>query len=82
MGMVHSESPSLHTILEESTNESDMTSSTGESSGFPISQGVQCGDTNCPHHNHTPVERHFGASDHPDGPTVDHCTIAKQWAPS
>jgi hypothetical protein len=39
MGMAHNESPSLHAILEESTNEDDSTSSDGESSGFPISRG-------------------------------------------
>jgi hypothetical protein len=40
MGMVHSESPSLHTILEESTYEGDTTSSRGGSSGFPIVEGA------------------------------------------
>jgi hypothetical protein len=37
IGMVHSKSPSLHTILEESANEGDTTSSGGGNSGFPIS---------------------------------------------
>jgi hypothetical protein len=37
MGMAHSGSSSLHTILEESTNESDTASSGGGSSDFPIS---------------------------------------------
>jgi hypothetical protein len=37
--MVHSGSPSLHTILEESTNEDNITSSGGGSSAFLISQG-------------------------------------------
>jgi hypothetical protein len=39
IGMVHSKSPSLHTILEESANEGDTTSSGGGNSGFPISRG-------------------------------------------
>jgi hypothetical protein len=37
VGMVHSGSPSLHTILEESADEDDTTSSGGGSLGFPIS---------------------------------------------
>jgi hypothetical protein len=37
VGMVHSRSPSLHTILEESTDEGNIASSRGGSSGFPIS---------------------------------------------
>jgi hypothetical protein len=39
MGMAHSGLPSPHDILEESVGEDDLTSSEGESSGFPISQG-------------------------------------------
>jgi hypothetical protein len=39
MGMVHSVSPSLHTIFEESADEGDTTSRGGGSSDFPISQG-------------------------------------------
>jgi hypothetical protein len=35
-GMVHSGSPSLHTILEESPSEDDSASSDGRSSSFPI----------------------------------------------
>jgi hypothetical protein len=34
--MVHSGSPSLHAILEESSNKDDLASSDGESSVFPI----------------------------------------------
>jgi hypothetical protein len=37
--MVHNWSPSLHTILEESTNEGDTAFSGGGSFDFPISQG-------------------------------------------
>jgi hypothetical protein len=36
MGMVHSGSPSVHTIIEESTSEDDSASSDDESSCFPI----------------------------------------------
>jgi hypothetical protein len=39
VGLVHSRSLSMHTILEESTNEGDTASNGGGSSGFPISQG-------------------------------------------
>jgi hypothetical protein len=39
VGMVHSRSLSMHTILEESTNEGDTASSGGGSSSFPISKG-------------------------------------------
>jgi hypothetical protein len=39
VGMVHSGSLSLHTILMESIDEDDTTSSGGGSFGFPISQG-------------------------------------------
>jgi hypothetical protein len=39
MEMTHNGSPSLHTILEESANEGDTTSSGGGSSGFSISRG-------------------------------------------
>jgi hypothetical protein len=38
MGMGHNGSPSLHTILEESTGKDDSASSTGGSSGLSISQ--------------------------------------------
>jgi hypothetical protein len=38
MGLVHSGSPSLHTILEESLSVDNLTSSDGGSSGFPIPQ--------------------------------------------
>jgi hypothetical protein len=37
VGMTHSGSPSLHTILEDSADEGDIASSGGRSSGFPIS---------------------------------------------
>jgi hypothetical protein len=39
MGMVHNGSPSLYTILKESADEGDTTSSGGGSSDSPISQG-------------------------------------------
>jgi hypothetical protein len=39
MGMVHSGLSSLHTILLESTDEDDTTSSGTGTSGFPISRG-------------------------------------------
>jgi hypothetical protein len=39
MGMAHSGSPSLYTIIEESTGKDDSASSQGGSSSFPISQG-------------------------------------------
>jgi hypothetical protein len=39
MGMVHTRSSPLHTILKESTDEDDTTSSGGGSSSFPISRG-------------------------------------------
>jgi hypothetical protein len=39
VGMAHNRSLSLHTILEESVDEGDTTSSEGGSSGFPISRG-------------------------------------------
>jgi hypothetical protein len=39
VGMVHSRSPSLHTIFEESVGEDDLALSEGGSSGFPISRG-------------------------------------------
>jgi hypothetical protein len=39
MGMVHSGSPSLHTILDESISEEESASSDMGTSGFPISQG-------------------------------------------
>jgi hypothetical protein len=39
MGMVHSRSLSLDTILEESTDEGDTASGRGGSSDFPISRG-------------------------------------------
>jgi hypothetical protein len=39
VGMAHSGSPALHTILEDSADEGDTTSSRGRNSGFPISQG-------------------------------------------
>jgi hypothetical protein len=35
-GMARSGSPSPHAILEESSNEDDLASSEGESSGFPL----------------------------------------------
>jgi hypothetical protein len=38
MGMAHNGSSSLHTILEDSVNKGDTTSSGGSSSGFPISR--------------------------------------------
>jgi hypothetical protein len=37
MGIVHNRLPSLHTILKESVDEDDMSSSRGASSIFPIS---------------------------------------------
>jgi hypothetical protein len=37
VGMAHNGSPSLHTILEDSADEGDTTSSGGGSTGFPIS---------------------------------------------
>jgi hypothetical protein len=39
VAMAHSGSPSLHTILEESINDGDTTSSRRGSSGFHISRG-------------------------------------------
>jgi hypothetical protein len=39
VGMTHSRSPSLHTILEDSANEGGTTSSRGGNSSFPISRG-------------------------------------------
>jgi hypothetical protein len=39
MGMVHSRSPSLDTIFEDSTSEDDLASSDGGSPNFPLSQG-------------------------------------------
>jgi hypothetical protein len=39
VGMAHSGSPSLHTILEESTDNGDTASSRGGSFGLPISRG-------------------------------------------
>jgi hypothetical protein len=39
MGMDHNGMPSLHTILEESFEEDDTTSSERGNSGFPISRG-------------------------------------------
>jgi hypothetical protein len=50
VGMVHSGLSSLHTILEESANEDDTTSSGG---GTPHISRTQCGDPAYPHHNHT-----------------------------
>jgi hypothetical protein len=38
VGMTHSGSPSLHTILEDSVDEVDITSSGGRSFDFPIFQ--------------------------------------------
>jgi hypothetical protein len=40
IGMVHSRSPSLHSILEESSNEGDTASSRGGRSGFPALEGA------------------------------------------
>jgi hypothetical protein len=39
MGMASSRSPSLYAMLEESPSEDNLSSSDGESSGFPIPQG-------------------------------------------
>jgi hypothetical protein len=39
VGMAHSGSPLMHTILEDSADEGDTSSNGGGSSGFPISQG-------------------------------------------
>jgi hypothetical protein len=38
VGMTHNGSPSLHTILEDSVDKGDTTSSEGRSSDFPISR--------------------------------------------
>jgi hypothetical protein len=71
VGMVHSGLPSLHAILEESTNGDDSTSSDRGSSSFPISE-LQRGDPDRPHHN---------SSDHTNGPVMDCRATAGHWTP-
>jgi hypothetical protein len=46
--MVHSGSPSLHTILEDSSDEGDPTSGEGEL-WHPCPSRMQHGDPRCPH---------------------------------
>jgi hypothetical protein len=80
VGMVHSRSPSLHTTLEDLSNEGDATLSKGGSSGLPGPKGVMC-YPDCPHHNRTTAREHSGTSDHPNGPAMDRHTAARYNAP-
>jgi hypothetical protein len=74
--MVHSGSPSLHTDIEESTNEGNATSGKGEQQ-IPRSPRVQCGDPDCPHHHHTTAGEHSSTPNHPDDHGVDRHTTTR-----
>jgi hypothetical protein len=76
VGMLHNGSPSLLTILEDSSNEGDTASSRGKSSSSPDPQGCNVVTPTIP------IGGHFGAFDHPDGPVADHCATIRPCAPS
>jgi hypothetical protein len=73
MGIAHSGSPSLHTILEDSTNKFNTASTRGELR-LPHLSKMQHGDTVCPHRNQTATEGHSDASDRCDNPAMDYHT--------
>jgi hypothetical protein len=81
VGMVHSGSPSLHTILKESIDEGDTTSSRRGSFGFPISRGCNLVTTTILIIT-TPPSGHSGASNHHSCPAADCRSVARHWAPS
>jgi hypothetical protein len=76
MGMVHSGSLSLRTILDESIDEDDTASSGRGKLWLPHLSRVQRGDPDHSHHHHTTGGEHSGVSDHPDRPTADSHTTA------
>jgi hypothetical protein len=80
IGMVHIRSPSLHTILEDSSDEDGATPDAG---GAWISQTsrVQRGNLDCPHHHYTGTGEHPGTPDHPDGHGEDRSAPAKDGTP-
>jgi hypothetical protein len=77
IGIVHSGSPSLHTILEESSDKGDTTSCRGGELWLPQPSRVQRGDPDCPHRHHTAIGEHSGTSDHPDGPAANRHTTTR-----
>jgi hypothetical protein len=78
IGMVHSGSPSMHTILEESSDECDTTSVRGGSSRFPDPRGCNVVTPTVP----ITTGEHLGTSDHTDGPVTDRHAATRHWAPS
>jgi hypothetical protein len=83
VGMVHNGSLSLHTILEDSSDEGDMTSGGGRGGALaPCPSRMQCGDPDCPHSRHTTTGGYSGASDHSDSLVADHLTATRYQTPS
>jgi hypothetical protein len=80
VGMVHSGPPSLHTAIEELSDEGDATSGEGGALNS-LTLRVQRGNPDCPHLHRTTVGEHPNTSNHPDGPTVNHRTTARYRAP-
>jgi hypothetical protein len=74
VGIAHSGSPSLHTILEDSTDEFNTASTRGGGFRLPHLSKMQHGDTVCPHRNQTTTEGHSDASNRCDNPATDYHT--------
>jgi hypothetical protein len=77
VGMVHNGSPSLHTVLEESSDKGDTTSGGGGTSGFPSPRGCNVVTPTVPIATTPLPKKHSVASNDPDDPAADRHTTTR-----